>query len=467
MDYLRVALHNLTAKEIYLLRNRIRNQEKKVKLLEVLQQSNSRMSNKELSHAISYGGNLTNLYTLKNRLLNDLVDVKLELNRTETVRTREMIQNVRALVYSNDKSILLRQLKMLQKKCKALELYAELREVYFCYCLLYRHDQRKFGKYRSLIEAANEKQRYTNHLEEIFYFRVLVTQDLFYYPSQHVYALGREAVAEVDSLCQKLDNKSAKFLRLSSKLTLELNHFFDSARSQDYLYELDELKKVYEDPLVADRYPNCTVAIQCLYSRFYYLTRQDNKFRANQKRIRKNIVQVQGHQMFDSSFYFFMYSECLEKVEMESYADLVNFVDTMLPEEFEPTDLSTQVQFEYLMALKEYYRGNHEKSSSILLRSRVYFSFLDVYSGWAAIENILLHVFNNLRIGYYATMDSDLGLLKRMLSKMKVGKKVSSELRSFLKKTIKNTSLESIEKSVAHISRNFNLMNLVKIVPNS
>ena len=143
MDYLRIALHNLTAKEAYLLRSRIRNQEKKMRLLEVLQQSEAIMSNEELSHAISYGGNLTNLYTLKNRLLNDLVDVKLELNRTETVRTREMIQNIRALVYSKDKSILLRQLKMLQKKCKSLELYAELREVYFCYCLLFRHDQRK------------------------------------------------------------------------------------------------------------------------------------------------------------------------------------------------------------------------------------------------------------------------------------------------------------------------------------
>ncbi|HAD95828.1 MAG TPA: hypothetical protein DCG19_00400 [Cryomorphaceae bacterium] len=465
MDYLRIALHNLTAKEAYLLRSRIRNQEKKMRLLEVLQQSEAIMSNEELSHAISYGGNLTNLYTLKNRLLNDLVDVKLELNRTETVRTREMIQNIRALVYSKDKSILLRQLKMLQKKCKSLELYAELREVYFCYCLLFRHDQRKLQKYQGLINDANEKQRLTDQLEELFYFRLLVTQDLYYYPNTYVFNSGLQDLQQAWMLCEKLGSKSALFLCLSGELTLYLNHFFEPDKSDEYIRKLNKLSHIYRDPVVADRYPNCSVAIQCLYSRFYYLTDQHKEFRREQKRIEKNIIQVQGHQMFDSSFYFFLYSECLERVETQSYNDLVLFIESILPADYEPSDLTTQVQFEYLLALKEYYRGNYEKSSSILLRSRMYFPFLDVYSGWAAIENILLHICNNILMGYHATIDSDMGLLKRTLSKRRVGKKVSSELRGLLKKLIKNSSIESVENSIHQITKDFSLMKLVKILP--
>ncbi len=463
MDYLRIALHNLTGKEAYLLRNRIRNQEKKIRLLEVLQQSDAIMSNEELSYAISYGGNLTNLYTLKNRLLNDLVDVKLELNRTEMVRIREMIQNIRALVYTKDKSILLRQLKMLQKKCRFLELYAELREVYFCYCLLFRHDQRKLQKYQTLINDANEKQRLANQLEELFYFRLLITQDLYYYPNQQAFNLGFQALREAQVICEKLENKSALFLCLSGELTLYLNHFFNLDKADVYMAKLDELAALYHDPVVADRYPNCTVAIQCLYSRFYHLTGQDKEFKREQKRISKKIIEVQGHQMFDSSFYFFLYSECLERVEMESYDDLVQFIESILPADHEPSDLSTQVQFEYLLALKEYYRGNYEKSSSILLRSRVYFSFLDIYSGWAAVENILLHILNNMLIGYHSTFDSDIGLLKRTLSKIKIGKKVSSEVRTILKKASKNNSIDAIENYVTQLTKNFNLMPLVKI----
>src|SRR5690606_34012282 len=136
---------------------------------------------------ISYGSNLGNLYTLKNRVFDDLMSVKFELSRNEIVKTRETVYGIRPLVYSKDKQIIIRELKKLRSKCERLELYNELREVLFCLHLLSDHNSRQQKQLREEMDRASIRQNSLNRLEEYFYFSLLKTQELYFYPHPQVY----------------------------------------------------------------------------------------------------------------------------------------------------------------------------------------------------------------------------------------------------------------------------------------
>ncbi len=466
MDYLFIALQNLTAKENYLLRNKIRNQGKKKKLLQAIQESEN-ITNKELSRVISYGDKMTNLYALKNRLLNDLISVKLELNRNEIIETKEMVQNIRAFVYSKDKSILIRQLRMLQKKCIALELYAELREVYFCYKLINRHDSKKTARYEALIAAASEKQQMVNKMEEVFYFRLLNTQDLFYYPHQQAFADAENAYKEIERIHKKLNNKSSVFLALSSELTLKLNHYFKPQDALVFHEKLILLSKTYQNSFVEDKYPNCKVAIECLHSRYYLLMAQEAEFMKVQNSIREQVKSIQGYQMFDSSFLYYAYAGVLHLVGKKNSSNIVSFIEETLPDDIEPSDLTTQNAFQYLIALKEFYKGNYPKSSSILLKSRIYFSYLDELSSWSAVENILLNIVNCVLTQDTVTIDAEISMLKRIIKKYRYGKSVLPRLRSFFKvaKSVKDVNSDEklivFQEAIESVKKELHLFNLI------
>ena len=104
----------------------------------------------------------------------------------------------------------------------------------------------------------------------------------------------------------RLHDEYSKFLYLSAKLTLELNITSKNKLSTDYLEQLHELSESYENIAVKDRYPNCEVAIECLFSRYFYLTGDRPSLKLSQRSIKNKIEQLRGYEMFDEAFLFYV-----------------------------------------------------------------------------------------------------------------------------------------------------------------
>ncbi len=467
MDYLIKALQNLTAKESYLLRNKIRKQEKKTKLLKAVQDQKL-FSNKELSKAISYGDNLTNLYTLKSRLLEDIISVKLELNRNEKLEAKEMVQNLRLFLYSKDYSILLRQLKVLKKKCIEFEFYNELREICFCYMLLNKHDHKKLSYYRSLLRESAYKQKLVDEIEEIFYLEILDGENLFFYYHNSEYYKLEKKVKEIDKIYNSLESKGALFLKLSSEVILCLNSSPTPSDLFSIQAKMQALSEVYSDSVVSYRYPNCEVAIECLFSKYYYLSGNEIEFRKKQANIAESVKTIRGYKMFDSTFLYYIYTEILFLVKNTDYKGVVRFIENSIPEKFEPSDLTTIPAFQYLRALSEFYKGNHLKSSSVLIRSRVYFSYLDNLSSWIAIENILLNIINSIIYNDFSTISAELSYLSRILKKYDHEKKLMLVIRNFVKKVNQakrngDLVVKDVNQDINVIRKEWSVFRLVKM----
>lgn len=465
MDYLSSAIQNLSAKENILLQQKIKNQKIKHHLFDILNQQ-PETDNKQLANHLNYHDNLTNLYTLKNRLLDDIISVKIELSKNEVVKVKEKIQNLRLLVYSKDRYSLIRELRKLEKTCIQLELFDELKEVYFCCFLTYRHDHKKSAMYLKILESIEQKQILTNKLEEIFYSTVLDCQDLFYLPNKYAYDKVKDQLLKIKDIHDKLGNKTSSFFYLSGELTLKLGSFFNPVYKEEAYKQLNQLFKIYNHSFLVYKYPNCDVAIQCLYSRYYYLTNDDDNFNQVHKNIFEKITKVKGYQMFDCSFFYFTYVTVLKYIEKGQHDKAIDFIEEMISEDYVSlVSARLRNHYLYLLAVKEFYTGNYDKSSSLLLRSRNLFNNLDMLSCWVAIENILLNILNHVYTGEFRLIDSEISFLKRMVRKFHFEQEYQEKLTLFFR-TIKqfetgNKELKDVLNQVSQLKETFNVFRLI------
>jgi hypothetical protein len=97
MDYLFNAVKNLSAKEVLLLRKKIGKQSQKLKLFNFVYELDEGEL-KEIMEKLGYTEKPAGFYTLKNRLYEDVIDVKMELEKNEVIITKEKVQNLRGLV---------------------------------------------------------------------------------------------------------------------------------------------------------------------------------------------------------------------------------------------------------------------------------------------------------------------------------------------------------------------------------
>lgn len=465
MDYLSSAIQNLSPKENALLLQKIKTQKIKYQLFSELSKQPD-IDNKNLATVLNYTDGLTNLYTLKNRLLDDIISVKIELSKNEVVKVKEKIQNLRLLVYSKDRFSLIRELRKLEKICIQLELFNELKEVYFCFFLTYRHDNKKSALYLKIMESIEEKQLLTNKLEEIFYSTVLDCQDLFYLPNKFAYDRVAEQLVKITDIHRKLNNKTSAFFYLSGELTLKLSSFYNPLYKDEIQKELQQLFKTYNHSFLIYKYPNCDVAIQCLYSRYYYLNGEEDKFNQVHKGILEKVLKVKGYQMFDCSFFYFIYVTVLTYTEKDQYERASLFIEEMISEDYVSL-VSTRLRnhYLYLLAVKEFYNQNYDKSSSLLLRSRSMFNNLNTLSGWVGIENVLLNILNYIYTNDFKLIESEIGLFKRLTRKFHFEKEYHTHFNAFFR-AIKqyeggDKSRDEIIRQINMLKKQFNIYRLI------
>lgn len=464
MDYLSSAIQNLSAKEKNLLLQRINTQKIKHQLFNEINLQPD-IDNKHLASNLNYTDGLTNLYTLKNRLLDDIISVKIELSKNEVTKVKEKIQNLRLLVYSKDRFTLIRELKKLEKTCIQLELFNELKEVYFCFFLTYRHDNKKSAMYLKILNSIEEKQNLTNKLEEIFYSTVLDCQDLFYLPNKYAYEKVSAQLSKIKEIHTILNNKTSTFFYLSGELTLKLSTFFNPLYKAETQKELHQLFKTYNHSFLIYKYPNCDVAIQCLYSRFYYLTGESDKFNLVHKGIFEKVLKVKGYQMFDCSFFYFIYVTALNYIDNDRYDKASVFIEEMISEDYTAlVSARLRNHYLYMLAVKEFNNHNYQKSASLLLRSRAMFNNLNSLSSWVGVENILLNILNCIYTNDLKLIESEIGFFKRLIRKYHYESEYKNIFNAFFRavRQFESTrNFDEITRQVNALKSQFNVFRLV------
>lgn len=463
MDYLVSAIKSLNAKEIKLLNKKIHKQDLKLRLMEILT-DDEHIDNKDLIQRLdshSYGS----IYTLKNRLLDDIITVKFEVEKNEYVQLSEQVQNLRALVYARDHSTLLRELKKLEKKCHESEMYQALKEINFCYMLCFRHSKSKVAHYRSRIRYYEERENFLYYLEEVFYTRLLDTQDLFYYPNNKIYIEEAEkAIYEIEGIHKLLNSRASQFLFLSARLTYRLSFPIEnnSDRTQ-LLKELIELKKGYANSYLVYRYPHCEIAIQSLFSKFYFQTGDLKKFSVVQQYIYQKTAGVTGHQMFECTLFYYTYVSIKHQISSPQMPSFTGIEKTMELTADNIKSTKVKMYFDYAKAVMQVYKQNYSKSSSILLTSRNDFKTIDQHTYWVALENVLLNVFNCVKSKDFMLINTEINLVKRILSRFDVNPQLLAVLK-ILFAAVKQAEYKDEQLFVAQalrLQKEFGLFGLI------
>ncbi|MGD1846944.1 MAG: hypothetical protein ACFB10_16260 [Salibacteraceae bacterium] len=467
MDHLSTAILNLTPRERTVLLKEIKHQKKKHRLFELLKE-NGELEIAALNKLLDYEpDNYTNLYTLKNRLFDDIINVKLELIQNNLVITKQKVQSLRSLVYSKDKVSLLRELKKQEKNALSLELFGELTEIYFCLFLTYRHDDKRSAEYLQLVRDYKARQGLQFEIEEIFYSKLLDTQDLFYFHQEHEYESGLEYLAKVEKLHQQLNTRCSAFIWLSADLTLKLSNNDELEDPNEMEAKLEELAQLYYHSFLIYRYPNCDIAIKCLFSKFYFLTDRSAEFRQTQDYIYKKLSKVQGYQMFDCCFFYFVYVSLLVNARKGSLMKSTVLLQEAAGEDkVMANDDKMRMYHHYLIAIRKFYAGRYRMCLRSLTQSRQYFKALDRRSSWVAVDNILLNILIHLIRKDLDLIESEVHLLKRKIKKYDLDPKVAREFRDMMQMIRKYEQEEDPEIVVNYFKRlqeNIGVLRLIII----
>lgn len=288
------------------------------------------------------------------------------------------------------------------------------------------------------MKDADFKQQTMMKLEELFYTKLLDTQDLFYYNNSFYYNEAEDALKQVEQINQLLQSKSSKFLSISAKLTLRLNYDVDknTSESKEIFKELVYMHKLYHNSFLINRYPNCDIAIQCLFSKYYYLTGIQDQFEHTQKYIMEKINTVTGFKMFECTIFYFIYISVLSKLDVWNRQKLSALISPFMTEgNIDYCSNSMKNYFYYLLAVQAHYIGDYDKSSSLLLRSRKYFNFLDTNNCWVAIENIILNIYNYTQTSEVNMISSELSLLSRVVARFNLEDSYVKPIKEIIKTT--------------------------------
>ena len=458
-DHLILAIKNMTAREKAALQKKIVHQKQKIKLFQSIEERKT-ADNKTLSEELNYGDNYTGLYTLKNRLFDDIVETKLEIKKNVFVLTKEKIQNLRNLLYDRDSVYLLREIKRLEKNAEVFELFDGLKEVYFCMLLTFRHDNRKAVFYQKLMDVCENKQKLTDKIEQIFYTHLLDTsQDLFYSSNIKSFHSVSNYLKEIEEIDLKLKTKTSYFLYSSAYLTIHLNSADLIKESDDIEKQLDTLLNTYSTSFLLYKYPYCQIAIHCLYSKLYLHTNNDKKFMEVHDYISSHIAEVEGYGMFDCSYFYYLYTSVIFHLKKKQYSIIIGIIG-LLDIHIQENELENKTDkmknyYLYLIAVKFYYAKEYDNCFTTLMKARNHFSQATENTIWVYVENIMLSILINIKLEDINFIFSELNLLRRLIKKSNMESQYIDSISTIMK-GVKNFEIDKDFVSV------INMMDTIK-----
>lgn len=461
MNYFAGIVRTLKGKQKLLLLKRIRSQPLKLKLFNYVVE-NEDTDNDTLNNYLGQGKNFSSLYTLKNRLLDDIIAVKQEFITHEIVKVKEQVQHLTLLLASGENEILLRELKKLERSALRYELTQELITVYYCYYLISSGKRRE--KYLKQLESLNKKAEMTFELDKIFYTRILHTQELFYFTNKKLLDELRTVREKVNYYNTVLQSQTSKFYLLFTDVILALSGTeLHAEQAMQAHKQLQHLSKLYLYSFIKRTIPMGQLIIDCLYLRYYYLSNNSNQFSILQRSLYPDILKLQKHFLFDSSFIVFAFHAIYDGIKNSKKHSVVALISKIIKEDsFAHNPINYNAHAYYLLAIKEYYLENYAGCSSLLIKGRS--CPVNGTSAWILFEITLLSLLTILHRNEYLYLEHEINLLRRYFVKYKVETaqiKAISPLLKALREFEKTQDMHRVKIAVNRVSEETGLMKLL------
>lgn len=416
MDLLSLSVKNLQQDDFQQLMKKLKSNNQKVRLLAAIKSSRD-LKYEKIIKDLGYQGNVSAFYTLKHRLLEDILEFRLHHGKNAIIQTKERIENLRVLLYSPDHQLLQRELKDLLKKCNQYEIYDGVYEVYFIYHLLNFDNQKQRDTYAKLMAEAKHKAELFNNLELRFYKIILDFQDVFYYPDNQITESNLHQLNEVESLNSKLNSNVSNFFYMSSWMAFNLKRKLSGqslpVESEEWINYLSNL---YLSSTVQFHYPNCEFALECLFNKYYMLVGDEERFSSNLNRLEQFASQIKGQKMYENVLFYFLYAKTYDLVIKRHFPLITPYLNEFITEAlFESSSNRIKFYYLYLQALGHAYEHNFAKSTAKLLRARTYKPYLSDMSNWIMLENSLLTIMTYILQDDFKMMKYEISLIYRLL----------------------------------------------------
>lgn len=461
MNYFVGIVRTLKGKQKLLLLKRIRSQPLKLKLFNYVVE-NDETDNESLNSFLGQGKNFSSLYTLKNRLLDDIIAVKQEFITHEVVKVKEQVQHLTLLLASGENEILQRELKKLERSALRYELTTELTTIYYCYYLI--SDAKKRDKYLKQLENLNKKTEVAFELDKLFYTRILHAQELFYFSNKRLLDELRTIREKVNYYHSQLQSQTSRFYLLFTDVVLSLsgNELFTEQAAQAFK-QLQQLSKLYLYSFLKRTMPMGQMAIDCLYLRFYYLTNNNTQFNILQRGLYPDIMKLQKHYLFDCCFTVFAMHIVYDSAKQGKAHSIIAQLSKIIKEE-SITQLPNNYNAHayYLLALKEYHLENYAGCSSLLIKGRS--CPINPASAWILFEITLLSLLTMLHRHEYLYIEHEINLLRRYFVKYKIEAahiKALNPLFKTLREFEKTQDMCRVKNAVNRVCEETGLMKLI------
>lgn len=464
MELIYELLNKMRAAEVLKLKKRLGEQKTKIRFIDAVSNYKKDIDNLELLTDLGYEDNRQAFYTLKHRLLEDILSQKLEQGKSPITDVQEKANNLRVLLYSEDYGLLEKNLKQLERKVIELELYSAAVEVYFCYYLLHYNDPKKRRYYQQKVEESQNNYALYSTLEITFYEMVFQSLDVFYHSIPKVETQLKAHLEESSIAHNKLHSNISLFFWLSSKLTIELapkkeinpSHLTDSKRLLD----------LFENSSVKYRYPGCSFAINCLTNRYHYLADNKKEFKQSLTYLSKHVNEIKGYRMYENVYFYYLYINILYLVEEGKYQLIQPFVEANLSyDSIEYSSKKIQFYYYYIIALGHYYNNDFSKAHSALLKARELKHVIESSNSWIYIENQALTIVIQLIYEHSNTFDYEMKSFKKFLIKHQtyspVWKTFAQMTTAYYKGNFKKAA--ALKDVLAEQKREFGVLKLIDI----
>lgn len=432
MDQFLSIVQSLSQQEILHYQKRVGTDSIKWRMLELALEIDTRNLN-DLVRKLNYQKNKSAFYTLKHRLIDDLVQLKLELGSNIITETEQMVGNLRILLFSQNSSLLVKTLQQLEKKVQQLEMYSAAREVYFCKYLFYYNNPKLRSESEEMLHLVNEKNQMFHQLEQVFFNMVFESLDIFYSFPGHQAEYFKGELLTAKTLHGKLKSTTSEFLWLSCKLTLELTPF--QKLPANGFKQIEQLYNLYMDTPLKYRYPNCTFAIQVLLNKYYYLKGDAENFEHSLQELENNVEQIKQYRMYEHVLFYFLYIRVAYYVASGRYAEIQPYLEQHLTTTLiQNTSRKLRFYFTYLQAVGHFYNNRLLDCYASLLESRGFKNFLEENNQWVLLENLALGCLVQMKMKGSDRLDYELNLMK------KTTRRLDDEIKDPYRKLIRSVS---------------------------
>lgn len=462
MDQFISIIRALTKRELNYYKKTIHDDSVKLRLIEIASDQDV-TTTEELIELLNYQKNKSAFYTLKHRLIDDFIQIKLELGSNVVTETEHMVRNLRVLLFSQNAGLMDKSIQQMEKKTRQLELYNAQREVAFCKYLLHYNESKLRMKYKNEMKKAEEKDFLFQNLEKLFFKVVFESLDIFYAYSYEQKKEFESILDEAEEIHLQLKSKTSEFLWRSIQITIQLTPFGEYLNVSQK--DIDSLYRNYIQSPLKFRYPNCTFAIQVLQNKYFYLNNNSDDFRESLQDLESLSEEIKKYRMYENVLFYFLYIKSYALINAGEVQNTSKFLDKHINKELiENSNKKIRFYFLYLKGISLYYQENYLEAYSYLLEGRNYKNYLENNNSWIYLENVALGCLIQDNTKWIDKIEYEMELLKRIKKKAdQPYKDAFNQFYKLVKKVIKGKiEHKKFTKDLNIIKENAKILTLVK-----